>query len=427
MSATTAELLDGAREFIADYVSLPGEEEAIALATWVLHSWASDAAHATPYLIVLSPERRTGKTRLLETLELLVRAPWRVTSTSEAALFRKIAKDRPTLLLDEIDAIFGSASERTEPLRAVLNSGNRPGSSVARCVGDGAKQRVADFDVYGPKVLSGIDSGRIPDTIRDRSVEIRMQRKTSAEVVRRFRHRKAELEAADLRAGAEEWAAEHSEALLAAEPNLPEDLNDRAAEAWEPLLAIGDLAGGEWPARVRSAAAALAGGSDSDEATHGTRLLAAVRAAFSGREAVPSAELVKAINEDEEAPFGAWREGRGLDARLLAKLLKPYGVRPGTIRAGDATPKGYRREQLSEPWVRYLDAPDPQQGSDPPPEIPLHERDVAAVADVAALTGESAETDYRAAARRCEELYAAGAEREAEELFERLERAGSAA
>jgi hypothetical protein len=391
VSPRTAELLDGALEFVRDYVVLPSDEEGVALAAWVLHSWASDAGHATPYLIVSSPERRTGKTRLLEVLELLVRAPWRVTSTSEAALFRKLSQDHPTLLLDEIDAVFASPTERTEPLRAILNCGNRPGSSVARCVGDGGKMRVADFDVFGPKVLSGIDSGRIPTTVRDRSVEIRMQRKTSAEVVRRFRHRKADVEAADLRAGLEEWAAEHHEELLAAEPELPEGLNDRAAEAWEPLFAIADVAGGEWPARIRGAALTLAAGADADEASHGTRLLAAVRTAFAGQESISSAGLVKAINGDDEAPFGAWRDGRGLDARLLAKLLKPYGVRPGTVRLGDTTAKGYRREQLAEPWTRYLDEPDPQHGADASPRIPLHERDVTDVTDVTAISEGGAE------------------------------------
>ena len=77
-------------------------------------------------------------------------------------MFRKIANDRPTLLLDEVDAIFGSNTERTEPLRAIINSGNRPGAAVARCVGEGSRQIVKDFCVYCPKVLSGIDTGRSP-------------------------------------------------------------------------------------------------------------------------------------------------------------------------------------------------------------------------------------------------------------------------
>src|SRR5205823_4148061 len=120
------------------------------------HTYAIDAAYATPYVLILSPEKRSGKTRLIEVLAELVREPWSVVGASEAALFRRLAERRPTLLLDEIDAVFGSATERTEPVRAILNAGNRRGATVARCVGQGRVQQVEDFAVYSAKVLAGI-------------------------------------------------------------------------------------------------------------------------------------------------------------------------------------------------------------------------------------------------------------------------------
>jgi putative DNA primase/helicase len=46
------------------------------------------------------------------------------------------------------------------------------------------------------------------------------------------------------------------------EPDMPESLNaagDRAPDAWEPLVAIADVAGGVWPQRARNAALALTG------------------------------------------------------------------------------------------------------------------------------------------------------------------------
>jgi hypothetical protein len=91
-------------------VVLPGSTEAATLALFVLHTWTVEAADTTPYIVLTSPERRSGKTRLLEVLELIVRKPWHCASTSEAALFRKVHVDEPTLLLDEVDAIFGSHS-----------------------------------------------------------------------------------------------------------------------------------------------------------------------------------------------------------------------------------------------------------------------------------------------------------------------------
>lgn len=110
---STADPLELVGDLIERYVVVPDHNARTALSLFVLHTWAFDAAHATPYLVVASAEKRSGKTRLLEILELVVREPWRTASTTEAALFRKIEEDRPTLLLDEIDAVFGVDSDRT--------------------------------------------------------------------------------------------------------------------------------------------------------------------------------------------------------------------------------------------------------------------------------------------------------------------------
>ena len=379
-----ADLLPAALAFLDRYVVLPGKHERHAVALWVAHAWALDGAHATAYILIVSPEKRSGKTRAMEVLELLVARPWRVTGASEAAMFRKIAKNRPTLLLDEIDAIFGSHSERTEPLRAILNAGNRPGATVARCVGE--NKDVEDFPIYCAKALAGIDNDhRIPDTIRDRAVTIRMQRKTGAEPVERLRHRTADAEAKPLRMEFEAWAAGAAvDLLLEADPDLPVELDDRAAEAWEPLLAIADLAAGEWPSRARAAAIALSGEEDRDEVTTGTMLLRAIRDAFGDSDRMATVDLLGTINADDELPFGGWREGKGLDGRRLAKLLKPYGVKPRPIRIDGEVAKGYLREQLEEVWQRWLpSSPD------------------MTVTSVTSVTGDAGVTENSALASQC--------------------------
>ena len=117
-------------------------------------------------------------------------------------MFRKIAAERPTLLLDEVDALFGARAESTEPIRAILNAGNRPGVAVSRMVGEGASMQPADFEVYCPKVLAGIVTPRWPDTVLDRSIVIQLQRKKPGESVERFRYRKLRAETEPLRARA---------------------------------------------------------------------------------------------------------------------------------------------------------------------------------------------------------------------------------
>jgi hypothetical protein len=390
----TAQLLDRIRDFLTRYVVLPGEDELTALALFVAHTYAFESAHATPYLLVLSPEKRSGKTLLLETLSVLVARPWKVAGSSEAAMFRKIALEQPTLLLDEIDAVFGAATERTEPLRAILNAGNRRGAAVARCGGKN-RDEVFDFDIFCPKVLAGIDTGhRLPDTIRDRAITIRMVRKTRAEPVDRFRYRDAVAAADELRADLVLWAADGASELDRVRPEWP-DLDDRAAEAWEPLLVIADLADGDWSQTARSTAERLSGRADDDDAQRpGGLLLAAAQIALNGKDRISTSALLTHVNDDDELPFGGWRDGGGLDARGLARLLRPYGVRPETIRTGDTTCKGYQRTSFADAWDHWLpptpeEAEQGKQAEQERPEKPLEQADVTDVTAVTATPGES--------------------------------------
>src|SRR5207249_10840822 len=47
------------------------------------------------------------------------------------------------------------------------------------------------------------------------------------------------LEAAPLRRQCARFVLDHSQAIAAARPEIPEDLNDRAADIWEPLRSSG--------------------------------------------------------------------------------------------------------------------------------------------------------------------------------------------
>lgn len=386
------ELLDAIASVIQRFVVLPSESVAVVLALFVAHTYAFAGSHSTPYLLIISPEKRSGKTRLMELLSILCARPWMVAGASEAALYRKIGQDEPTLLFDEIDAVFGSATERTEPIRGLLNAGNRRGAVIPRCVG-AKMDEVKDFPVYCPKVLAGIDLGsRFPETLRDRSVPIRMVRKTGAEPVERFRARHVRLEIEPLIAEMTAWADSAVDWLEEAEPDLPDELDDRKAEACEPLFAIADMARGTWPADARRAAINLSAGSDADSEALGTMMLAKLHEIFGDRHAVTTVEIVGAVNEDETLPFGGFSAGSGLDSRGLARLLKPYGVRPTSVRIGDKTPKGYRRDDLADAWARYVPDPESPQLAQQAQHVVLaatanpHSKAVVAlVADVASM------------------------------------------
>lgn len=345
------EALADVERFIRAYV-VAGEAQIVAVVLWTVHTYVPDAAEQSPYLAVTSPEKRSGKTRLLEVLELLVSGPWRVVLPSEAVLYRKLHRDKPTLMLDETDAIFRDHSPRYEPLRGLLNAANRRGTTVPRCLEQGGK--LIDFEVFGPKVLAGI--GDLPDTVADRAIPIRLKRRAPGETVMRFRYREADAAAAPIRERLEAWAEAAVESLGDARPTVPNlGDDDRAAETWEPLLAIADTAGGDWPTRAREAAIGLHGDEDAQRESEGIRLLADARDVFDvrGEDRIPSADMAEALAELEESPWGDLR-GRSLDARGLASRLRPFGIRPKKIRVEDRTLQGYDRADFGDAWGRYL-------------------------------------------------------------------------
>ncbi|MDE3097525.1 MAG: DUF3631 domain-containing protein [Chloroflexota bacterium] len=349
-----ANTLDAVRAFIRRHVVLtPAQLDAIAL--WIAHTHALEAADATPYLSITSAEKRSGKSRLLEVLALLAARPWYTGRTTAAALVRKIARDAATLLLDESDAAFAGDREYAETLRGILNAGHRRGGAAALCVGQGANIDVQDFPVFGAKVIAGI--GKLPDTIADRSILITMKRRRAGETVERFRHRIAVAAAKPLHDDLAAWVAAHIAALRNAEPAIPSALDDRAADGWEPLLAIADAAGGDWPERARAAALALSVGAVRDDDSQGVRLLADVRGVFdaAGTDRQPSGELAAALVAIEDAPWGAFgRRERPLDARALARLLARYGIKPSVIRVGEGTARGYLRSDFEDAFSRYI-------------------------------------------------------------------------
>jgi hypothetical protein len=350
-----SDLLCRLAAYVRRYVVLT-EEQADLIAIWIIHTYALDAADTTPYLEVVSAEKRSGKTRLLEVLSTVAAKPWFTGRVTAAVLVRKVADLEPTLLLDESDAAFNGDKEYSEALRGILNSGFRRGGVASLCVGQGANLAYADFPVFSPKVIAGI--GKLPDTISDRAIKIELRRRARSEPVERFRLRKVEPEAETLKAEAAEWADAHVERLAKLEPPLPEELDDRAQEICEPLLAVAEVAGGDWPERARTAVIALAGASArEDSESLGIRLLRDIRGVFEEKEVdrLPTGELLESLSAAEETPWGSLR-GEPLSARGLARMLKPYSIKPEKLREGEHTFRGYRRASFEDAWTRYTPA-----------------------------------------------------------------------
>jgi hypothetical protein len=352
-----AELLRDVRSFISKFVFC-SDAQATILALWVMHTHTIEAVETTPYLSVTSSEKQSGKTRLLEVLESIVARPWYTGRVTAAVLIRKVAEQTPTLLLDETDAAFGGQREYAEALRGILNAGHRRGGKASLCVGQGAQISFRDFSTFSAKAIAGI--GRLPDTIADRSIPVRLKRAKKGEVVARFRRREVDAESAPLRRRLESWANQAVNTLGEARPTLPDSLTDRQQDAVEPLLAIADLVAGEWPQAARRALLEIFGDGQVADDSAGVRLLADIRAVFTERgvERISSAELVEGLGAIEGAPWAEWARGRPLSTHRLARLLSRFGISPQTVRLGGSeVARGYSMADFADSWQRYLPPP----------------------------------------------------------------------
>ena len=345
-----ARLVYDVMAFVRSYVVL-SREQLMVLALWAIHTHCVREFEQTPYITVTSPEKRCGKSRLLETMELLVARPWQATLPSEAVVYRQVSAVLPTLLLDETDTIFNPrTADKYEGLRALLNSGHRRGSKVPRCVGTSMK--IVEFSTFCPKMLAGI--GTLPETVTDRAVPIRMERKRRDETVGPFKRRQAEPLGEALRDRVEAWVDKRAEVLGMAQPDMPDELSDRMQEGCEPLIAIADAAGCGAAARV-ALVSLFTGERPDDVESMRMRLLRDIRAIFDERDRgrLRSTTLVADLLALEEAPWAGYY-GRGLEARDLSSLLAHYGVRSRSVRVGGEVAKGYKREDFHEAWARYL-------------------------------------------------------------------------
>ena len=361
-----AALLSELRDTFRSYVILPQWAPEM-LALWTLHTYAFRFRDITTYLGVSSPEKRCGKTTLLAVLSKLVHRPLAASNISPPALFRVIEEAEPTLLIDEADTFL----QGNEELRGILNAGySRETAYVVRVAGEHQSRgrrgnkaepchlatdathathatdvthathvtdtsRLARFSCWCPKVMAAI--GRLPDTLADRCIVIHMQRKTSREQCARLK----DLDGAGFRRKCARFALDHEDQIRSARPETPKTLNDRAADIWEPLLTLADLAAGDWPKVARESAHALSG-SIAESNLIGL-LLIHIHDVFVNHkksQKLFSRDLVHELNTYGHRPWAENLKNQLIDDIWLANQLRTYGVRPRTLWINGVTSRG---------------------------------------------------------------------------------------
>jgi hypothetical protein len=362
--ASVTKSLSDVEAFLRRFVVYPSEHACVAHVLWIAHTHLMDVWESTPRIAFLSPERESGKTRALEVTELLVPRPVMSVNATPAYLFRKVSapEGTPTILYDEVDTVFGPKARDNEDVRGMLNAGHRKGATAGRCVVRGKVVETEELPAYCAVALAAI--GGLPDTILSRAIIVRMRRRTKRERIKAYRRRVYKNEGHALRDELAAWANSVKVKFTNTYPEMPNGVEDRAADAWEPLLAVAEAAGGEWARRARDAAVALVEEAKESTPSLGVKLLADVRAVFNKAQAdrLPTHTILDKLCAIEESPWGDLR-GKPLDARRLAQMMRSYEIRPEARRDGESVYRGYARADLEDAWSRYLD-PLPA----PPPE-----------------------------------------------------------
>lgn len=343
-----AELLTEIATLFNRVAKLPPHSDS-AMALWVLFTYSIDAFFIAPILNITSPEKRCGKSTVLGILQKLVYKAIQASNITSAALFRSIDAWAPTLIIDEADTFITSEKEE---LRGIINSGhNRDTAYVIRAEGD--DHEPTPFTTWCAKCLAGI--GHLPDTVKDRSIIVELRRKLTSEKVVKIRHINDTV-FDELVRKCVRFAQDNMQSLRIAQPEIPEALNDRAMDNWEPLFAIADRAGGDWPKIARDAALALAGVEKESISTN-VELLRDIKDIFDSkptRDSLFTHELITALTADEESPWATWNRGKPISPRQLATRVKDFGAVAASMRNGTFTGKGYKKASFEDAFVRYI-------------------------------------------------------------------------
>jgi Protein of unknown function (DUF3631) len=375
----TARLLGELALYFKDYIVLPADFYYGVLAAWVLHAAAIDAFEITPRLTIRSAVKRSGKSRVISAIEMVLPNASSEINPKPASLIRSIDinRGREAILFDEVDQFFNpKAGADVSDVLAVLNSGFERGRTVSRY--DVTTRSMSKLSVFCPCAFGSID--KLPDTQEDRSIVVPIQRKLASEPVKRFLRHEVKDRTKALKARIKTWADDSVDSLKLAQPDLPADLDDRAADIWWPLFCIADLAGGRWPEAMRSAAKTIADDRIDDDNEALIKLLRGIHLIWPPETpALDSARIAELLNQDDELSYGGWGDGEGITSRKLNAQLRKLNLKPGSVSVEGKKKKGYRIEDFADLFERYLGIglpPDHQSSTDLLPDSNTSSTDI---------------------------------------------------
>ena len=124
-----------------------------------------------------------------------------------------------------------------------------------------------------------------------------------------------------LRGQCARFVGDQAEAIANAQPGLPGSLSDRAAQIWEPLVVLADVAGGAWPALAREAALGLSAGAEANSPIGMLLFDLWFLFATVGGGRRFSRVFVQGLNNLPDRPWAEKRQGKGITDAWLAEQV----------------------------------------------------------------------------------------------------------
>ncbi|MGQ4002039.1 DUF3631 domain-containing protein [Francisellaceae bacterium CB299] len=328
------------------FVFLPqGGSTAISL--WIMGTYVFNSFRIFPNIAITSPERRCGKSSTLDIIEALSYKSLLTSNITPAAIFRLIEKYQPTLLIDEADTFV---SGRNDDMIGIINSGHAKNRAVIiRTVGENYESK--KFSTWSPKVFASIKS--LQATVMDRSIEVKLRRKTIHEIVDRLPVNFKD-DCLEIRSKLLKWGLDNQDDIRFAKVSLPRIENDRAMDNWHPLFCIADKLDSSWTDKCIKSYNILT--FNKDGKSHQIQLLEDISEIFevTNYERIFTTELISHLIQMEEKPWVDWLRGKPINANALAKMLAGFEISSTTLRRDYNRKKGYKRSDFEDAFNRYL-------------------------------------------------------------------------
>ncbi len=342
------QLISELRNIINTYVFLPPYAD-IALCYWILFTYGIKYFEFSPRLAILSPEKRCGKSTLLDVLTALCYRPINLSNTTTASMFRLIEQLQPTMLLDEADTFLKS----NEELRGIINSGHRCNGQVTRVVGD--KNEVKIFRTFSACAIASI--GTLPDTIMDRSIIVSMKRATKQDKRKHLRLRLFETEVKTICEKCLRFMCDNAPKAASIYPDFVDGLSDRAFNNWEHLFAIADIISPTEGIELRTAAIKLSSANSAfDTESITTLLLRDIREIFNTNhiDVIQSTHLCSALANKENSSWGEISYGKPITPTKLSHLLHDFNIKSQQRNVKGQNNKVYYYSDFIDAFNRYL-------------------------------------------------------------------------